>query len=148
VGRPPIATIAYMDFTFWREDATLEQQKYNRSASIARARRSIRRSGRECQDISFLGQANLRSFRRQRRRRDHGSHERSDGPGVCCGQEDLYSRHDDSDANPCTSSKPGAMPVDTAPEPRDMILWDNNNIYRSKGARTGRGLSSANASSC
>jgi hypothetical protein len=48
--------------------------------------------------------------------------ERSDVPGVCCGHEDLYGNHDDCDANPCTSSKPGAMPVDTAPEPRDMIL--------------------------
>jgi hypothetical protein len=51
----------------------------NRSRSaISRARRAIRRYGRERKEISFSGRASCQSFRRRR-----------DGQGVCCGREDL-----------------------------------------------------------
>jgi hypothetical protein len=70
-----------------------------------------------------FGQVNLQSLRR--RRGDYGrSHERSDGQGVCCGQEDLYGRLDDCDPIPASRpSPPSPVPFNST----TRLLWDSNN---------------------
>mmetsp|Transcript_3109 Transcript_3109/g.5787 ORF Transcript_3109/g.5787 Transcript_3109/m.5787 type:complete len:1064 (-) Transcript_3109:263-3454(-) len=116
-----------------------EAAKKRRSRPFANAKQAIKRYTKSVFDASLIG-------RPVRRYEESGRKNSSNGPDAI---ENHYNEVSDKAfvemktftastiaIQSMHSSKPGAMEVKTAPEPRD-ILWEN--IYVSKGARRTRG---------
>ncbi len=136
------ATFNYINF----QDDSDEMKKKKRSRPFAKAKQAIKRYSRSVFDRSLIGRPVRRYEEQEPSESDstipmednylaieNRSNEVTDKAFVemktfTASTIAIQSMH---------SSKPGAMEVKTAPEPRDM-LWQN--IYVSKGAKKTRGL--------